>query len=67
MSVLAPRFGFGIGLGRGYGAPTQGGGGTPQPSPGYFFLRAKQSDGSYVNLTGLNAENSRSTLQGKAA
>lgn len=47
------------------GAPIQGGGVTP--SLGYFFLQGKNVDGSYSTLTGLNADASRSNLQGKAA
>jgi hypothetical protein len=43
------------------------GGGSPQPSPGYVFLQGKQADGSYVVLTMLNPDNSRTNLQGKAA
>jgi hypothetical protein len=48
----------------GVAALNTGGGG---PSPGYLFLRGKQGDGSYVTLTGLNANASRSNLQGKAS
>ncbi len=37
------------------------------PTPGYVFLLGKNTDGSYTALTVLNADTSRSNLQGKAA
>lgn len=58
----------GIILGRGgfvFGLPfTLGKGGAPLP--GYFFLRGKLEDGNYIRLSGLNADASRTNLQGKA-
>lgn len=56
-----------LSLGVGVTSTKRTGGGGQQPSPGYVFLRGKLPGGEYVNLTGLNADTSRSNLQGKAA
>lgn len=40
---------------------------SPIPPLGYVFLRAKNADDSYSNLSGLKADASRVTLAGKTA
>lgn len=57
--------GFSLGLGLGLGRGVVSGGVVP--TPGYVFLLGKNPDGSYTALTVLNADTSRSNLQGKAA
>ncbi len=60
--LFVPKFSLGqetspLGLGTGGGSPPAG----------YVFLRGKNADGSYKNLSGLQADASRVTLAGKTA